>query len=270
VRHPLSLVKAAQDAGFRVLLDVAAFLPTSALSLRKNPADFVALSIYKIAGYPTGVGALIARRDALEELDRPWFAGGTVEYASVQHGSHMLRAHNGEGFEDGTPAFLSIAAVKDGLDFLEDIGMNRINRHVAALTIRLVRELEQLERRDGGPLVRIYGGECDRGGTIAFNVLDSCGRAIPFARVVHRARDEGVSLRGGCFCNPGAAEAALEFPFEGSRKCFARAAHDGFSIEKLSACLGRDTAVGAVRASIGMPTNTRDLDRALSVIRSFA
>jgi len=39
-------------------------------------------------GYPTGVGALIARRDSLARLRRPWFAGGTVEYVSVQTGSH--------------------------------------------------------------------------------------------------------------------------------------------------------------------------------------
>jgi len=82
LQHPLELVTTARALGFDVLLDVAAFVPTHAFSLRRCPADFVALSFYKLFGYPTGVGALVARRDALARLRRPWFAGGTVTYAS--------------------------------------------------------------------------------------------------------------------------------------------------------------------------------------------
>ena len=70
-------------AGYTVLLDAAAFVPTSPLSLREVRPDFVALSIYKISGYPTGVGALICRHEALRALVRPSFAGGTVEFVSV-------------------------------------------------------------------------------------------------------------------------------------------------------------------------------------------
>ena len=88
VKHPLSLISDARRLGYTVLLDAAAFLPSNRLSLRRYPADFVALSIYKITGFPTGVGALVARRESLARLIRPWFAGGTVEYASVQHGTH--------------------------------------------------------------------------------------------------------------------------------------------------------------------------------------
>src|SRR5258708_1429055 len=91
VRHPLSLAARAQALGFRVLLDAAALVPTCPLSLRACPVDFVAVSFYKIFGYPTGVGALVARRDALEALRRPWFAGGTVTYASVQLERHQFR-----------------------------------------------------------------------------------------------------------------------------------------------------------------------------------
>src|SRR4029453_19105970 len=65
VRHPLSLVRRAQELGHHVLLDAAAYVPAHALSLRECPADFAAVSFYKMFGYPTGVGALIARRHAL-------------------------------------------------------------------------------------------------------------------------------------------------------------------------------------------------------------
>ena len=112
VKHPLSLVRRAQSLGYRVLIDAAAFVPTSPLSLRSVPADFVALSFYKVFGFPTGVGALVARRSALARLTRPWFAGGTLEYASVQNDRHLLRPAADGAFEDGTPAFLSIAAAR--------------------------------------------------------------------------------------------------------------------------------------------------------------
>jgi selenocysteine lyase/cysteine desulfurase len=53
-------------------------------------------------GYPTGVGALIYRHEALGVLRRPWFAGGTITVASVQgEGWHHL-APGHAGFEDGT------------------------------------------------------------------------------------------------------------------------------------------------------------------------
>ena len=90
VQHPLSLVRMAQSLGYHVLLDAAAFVPAHSLSLRACPADFVALSFYKIFGYPTGVGALVARREALDALDRPWFSGGTG-HAPVQLERHRRR-----------------------------------------------------------------------------------------------------------------------------------------------------------------------------------
>ena len=271
VKHSLSLIDVAHRCGHVVLLDAAAFLPTNALSLKRNPADFVALSIYKIAGYPTGVGALVARRESLARLARPWFAGGTVAYVSVQHGTHRLSGDEAQAFEDGTPAFVDMAAVADGLDFLEGIGMDRINRHVMRRTTAFLAGLQKLVRRDGSPLVRIHGPSVagDRGATIAFNVIGRTGDVLPFAHVVERARNEGVSFRGGCFCNPGASEAAFRFPPDATARCFRSLGDQDFSVEKFSECLGPGIPVGAVRASMGIATNECDIDRALAVVASF-
>ena len=98
------------------------------------------MSFYKIFGYPTGVGALIARREALAKLQRPSFAGGAVDFVSVS--ARMHRLSDGEaGFEDGTPNFLAIAAVTDGLRFVSDLGIEAIGAHVQALTSRLLSAL---------------------------------------------------------------------------------------------------------------------------------
>ena len=270
VKHPLALVAAAHARGYDVLLDAAAFVPTSRLSLRDVPADFVAMSFYKVFGYPTGVGALVARHDAMRKLSRPWFAGGTVEYASIQNDTHRLRAH-GEGFEDGTPNFLGVAAVPAGFTLIDEVGVDRIGAHVHALTATLLTALQTPAHANGRPIVQLYGPTdvTDRGGTVAFNLLDPAGRVIPFARVEERARTAGVSLRGGCFCNPGASEAAFGFPADAAAACFRQNAGGDFSVDAFAACLGGDYAVGAVRISLGLANNLDDVRRAVDVIAAF-
>ena len=271
VQHPLSLVDAAKQAGYAVLLDAAAFAPTNPLQLDVVKPDFVALSFYKMFGYPTGIGALIVRREALADLRRPWFAGGTVEFASVQHRTHMLKA-GAEGFEDGTPNFGSIAALADGFALLGDVGMHNAKRRVSQLTTTMLGELASLRHKNGRSMTQVYGpaNGVSRGGTVAFNVVDHCGRVVPYQTVERRALERGVSVRGGCFCNPGAAERAFGFPATETLSCMTRARTEGFTIESFAACLGGTTAVGAVRASLGIASNERDIARLLEVVESMS
>jgi selenocysteine lyase/cysteine desulfurase len=255
VCHPLSLVDVAKSRGFDVLLDAAAYVPTHALSLRDCRADYVALSFYKMFGYPTGIGALIARRDALTRLRRPWFAGGTVLYASVAAETHRLRDGH-EAFEDGTPNFLGMPALHAGFDLLEEVGMSRLTEHVRSLTSQLLDGLR------AQPHVRIYGPEdcIDRGGTVAFNV-----EGVPYWELEARAREQGIAIRGGCFCNPGAAERAFGLKRERIESCH-EFLGDAFTPARFAACAG--VPVGAVRASIGLANNACDIARLLALIDS--
>jgi molybdenum cofactor sulfurtransferase len=84
-----------------VLLDAAAYVPTNRLDLSVWHPDFVAISFYKMFGWPTGVGCLLARRDALAKLERPWFSGGTIVAAFVQR-QYYQSAPGAAHFEDGT------------------------------------------------------------------------------------------------------------------------------------------------------------------------
>ena len=148
VRHPLSLVGSAKQLGFDVLLDAASFAATATLDLRACPADFVVISFYKLFGFPTGLGALIATKEGLSRLRRPWFAGGTVTYASVVLGQHELRSSH-EAFEDGTPNFLGIAALESGFRLLAEAGRERTARHFTDLTRALLAGLSALRQRNG-------------------------------------------------------------------------------------------------------------------------
>jgi selenocysteine lyase/cysteine desulfurase len=262
VRHPLTLVEKARALGYDVLLDAAAFVPTSVLDLSSVPADFTCVSFYKMFGFPTGIGALIARREALARLQRPWFAGGTVEYVSVENRTHRL-VGGAEAFEDGTLNFLGIAAVQSGLAFLSEVGMDRVHARVNHLTARLLDILAKQRHPGGAPAVRIYGPDSvrDRGGTVAFNMLDADGAVLPYGDLERSAGAEGIALRGGCFCNPGTAERALELPGEAMLDCLEAIPPGSFSLRRLADCLGGDVAVGALRASVSIPTTDQDLDR---------
>jgi selenocysteine lyase/cysteine desulfurase len=259
VRHPLEWVRQAQQQGYCVLLDAAAFAPTNPLSLSSVPADFVTISFYKMFGYPTGVGALIARCEALAKLHRSYFGGGTVQFVSVQN--QIARAKIGpEALEDGTPNFLAMPAVADGLRWLDEVGMRRVNRHVTALTTSLLERFAEL-----GDRVEVYGPRnvVERGATVAFNVRKN-GQILAYEAVEEIARDRGIAIRGGCFCNPGAAEHAFSMPAHRARRCL----RGEFTIPRFRACLG-NAPVGALRASFGIPTTMADLFQLIDLVVSI-
>jgi selenocysteine lyase/cysteine desulfurase len=266
VRHPLAWVELAQSLGYHVLLDAAAYAPTSRLDLSAVHPDFVSLSFYKMFGFPTGVGVLIVRREAMHRLARPWFGGGTVRFVSAQNRMHLL-ARSGEAFEDGTLNYLDIAAVPIGLDFLDGVGMEAINRHVAGMTGQLLERLTGLRHSSGAPMAHIYGPQATdgRGGTVAFNIVGPSGREIDFKLVEQRASEARVSIRTGCFCNPGAAEFAFEYAAVEAYRCFNLLSPEQFTLQQFSTCMN-NKPVGAIRASVGIATTAGDLDRLVAVL----
>lgn len=268
VQHPLDWIERAQARGFDVLLDAAAFVPTNRLDLGRFRPDYVVLSFYKMFGYPTGIGALLARRSALERLRRPWFAGGTITVASVQADRHYL-APGETGFEDGTVDFLGVPAVEMGLAFVESVGIEAIHRHVEALTAPLIDALLSLRHRNGRLVAVLYGPEDmeRRGATVAFNFVDPAGEVVDAGLVEQLAGAEGISVRAGCFCNPGVGEAALGLSRAELEACFDRNPQR-MTYDQFRRCLvGKDS--GAVRASLGLASNEADVEAMAAFARRF-
>jgi selenocysteine lyase/cysteine desulfurase len=162
-----------------------------------------------------------------------------------------------EAFEDGTPSFLAIPAVCDGLRWLTEIGIPRVAQHTAYLTRCLLDGLRALDER-----VVMYGpgDAADRGGTVTFN-LRRRRQVLPYELVEAAAREKGVAIRGGCFCNPGAAEQAFQIPHQAARACL----RGEFSVPRFRACLGNQP-VGAIRASVGVATTEGDVHRLLELV----
>jgi selenocysteine lyase/cysteine desulfurase len=262
VKHPLDLVEEAHAAGWDVLLDAAAFVPTNRLDLAAVKPDFVALSFYKMFGYPTGVGCLLVRNAALATLRRPWFAGGTVNFATVEGRRHILSPGEA-GFEDGTLNYLSIPAVEIGLRHLASIGMETIETRVTCLTEWLLAQLLDLRHTNGRHMVRIYGPvtSAARGGIVTMNFYDPEGHLIDYRRVEELAGQERISIRTGCFCNPGAGEAA-EGLTEDDVAAAIRESPDMTMPRFLQFITHRDgKSAGAIRVSLGLASNFADVER---------
>jgi selenocysteine lyase/cysteine desulfurase len=270
VQHPLEWIETAHEHGWDVLLDAAAFVPTNQLDLSTVHPDFVPVSFYKMFGYPTGLGALIARKDALRKLHRPWFAGGTITVASVQ-GDKFYLAEGPSAFEDGTLDYLNIPAIEIGLKHLESIGYEVIHERVSALTGWLLTNLETMKHSTGAPLVRIYGPTVPegRGGSITVNFFDKNGHPIDHRFIESEANKVNISLRTGCFCNPGAGEVALGISRVELDVCFTQPGHEErLSVDDFRRCIDGKSS-GAVRISLGMVSNFRDVQAMIDFARGL-
>src|SRR5512140_2719137 len=265
VVHPLEWIEQAHGRGWDVLLDAAAFAPTNRLDLGKYKPDFVPLSFYKMFGYPTGVGALLARREALQKLHRPWFAGGTITVASVQGDKYYL-AEAPAAFEDGTLDYLNIPAVEIGLKHIQSIGYGTIHERVRCLTGWMLDNLSAMKHVNGQPLVRIYGplDSVRRGGGVTANFFNKKGGPIDHRFIEAQANQSNISLRTGCFCNPGAGEIALGISRMELDVCFTRPGHEQrLSLDDFRLCIDGKNS-GAVRISVGLVTNFNDVQAFLS------
>lgn len=89
-----------------------------------------------------------------------------------------------------------------------------IYTRVMALAGWLIEQLMSLYHSNGKPLVRLYGPASTdgRGSTVTVNLFDPEGQLFDFRDVERAANERQISLRTGCFCNPGAGEVMNKQP----------------------------------------------------------
>ena len=161
--------------------------------------------------------------------------------------------------------------VEIGLDHLHQVGVDTIQSRVNCLTDWLLNELLALTHGNGRHMVRIYGpaNTQSRGGTVTLNLYDSQGHLLNYRRVEELAGAENISLRTGCFCNPGAGEISEGLTEEDMKAGFTMGAEINLlSFVRLMQERGHKSA-GAIRASIGLATNFPDVWRFLRFIGGF-
>ena len=266
VQHSLHWVKAAQLEGWDVLLDAAAFVPASALDLSTVQPDFVPISFYKILGYPTGIGCLLIKRSAFHKLRKPSFAGGTITISSAGYDGYFLKPDH-ERFEDGTVNYLDIPAIINGLDFITGLNIDRINDRLKQLSAFFLQHLRQLRHDNGLELIRLYGPAHTekRGATFLLNFIDATGRMYPFQYIEESANAAMISLRSGCFCNPGIDEINHGISADELKNFFINRKYGDY--HEMIEHLGRWR--GALRVSMGVPTTKADIEKFVSFAKKF-
>lgn len=174
-------------------------------------------------------------------------------------------------------AFSALPAVSTGLQHLAQIGLPDLGGRISAMVQWTLEQLSQLRHDSGEPLVRIYGPSNteNRGRTIAMNLFDRTGRWIPHQMVEAVAAQQRISIRTGCFCNPGVAEQTLGY----SRYSQHPAKKLGGAYIGLANTVGIDcllskitpftNPVGMVRASVGIASNFEDVWQWIEMLRAF-
>jgi selenocysteine lyase/cysteine desulfurase len=177
-------------------------------------------------------------------------------------GDWFKLADDETAFEDGTLNFLNIPDVTVGISWISDIGIDLIHERVTCLTGWLLHRLHDLRHSNGAPMVRVYGpwDTRARGGTVAFNFLDAHGGIIDERSVARESSAVGISVRTGCFCNPGAGEGAFAL----TKRAVSGSIRRGIrTVDEYLTLLGLPSG-GAIRLSLGLVSNLSDVERFLA------
>ncbi|BFG28744.1 hypothetical protein CerSpe_150180 [Prunus speciosa] len=250
-----------------VLIDAAKGSATEPPDLSLYPADFVVMSFYKLFGYPTGLGVLIARNDASRLLKKTYFSGGTVATSIADIDFVRRRKSVEELFEDGTISFLSIASVHHGFKILNSLTVSAISRHTASLSWYVRKKLLGLRHENGASVCTLYGDSKALfhyfGPTVSFNLKRSDGSWCGYREVEKLASLSGIQLRTGCFCNPGACAKYLGLSHLDLRSNF-EAGHVCWDDHDI--IHGKPT--GAVRVSFGYMSTFEDAKKFIDFMTS--
>jgi cysteine desulfurase/selenocysteine lyase len=179
------IVRIAHAHGAKVLFDGSQAVVHRRVDVQALGCDFYAFTGHKLYG-PTGIGALWARRELLEDM--PPFMGGGDMISSVTY-ERSTWAAVPHKFEAGTPAIVEGIGLKAAVDYVLAIGYDAISAHEAALTDHALARLSAI---DG---VRILGSAQDRGGVVSF-VVDRA-HAHDVATLLDR---QGIAVRAGHHC----------------------------------------------------------------------
>ncbi|MDE1839470.1 MAG: SufS family cysteine desulfurase, partial [Thaumarchaeota archaeon] len=158
------IVKRCKAYGVRVLIDGAQSVPHLKVDLQKLDCDFFAFSAHKMLG-PTGVGVLWAKKELLQEMV-PFNGGGDM--IREVHKYETTWNDLPYKFEAGTPNIADVIGFAAALDYLNNIGMDKVREHEMELTKYALDKLSQIKG------IVLYGPKdvAKRGGVISFNLGD--------------------------------------------------------------------------------------------------
>lgn len=219
------IVKLAHERGIAVCIDGAQSVPHMAIDVQQLDCDFLVMSAHKMYG-PTGLGVLYGKKEWLDKLPPAEGGGEMIEHVSFEKTTYNVLPYK---FEAGTPNYVGSYAFGKAIDYIQEIGLEKISKYEKELAEYIEQELSKIEQ------VRIYAACREKAGAVSFNVYRADGVLIhPFDVGVLLDR-QGVAVRTGHHC----AEPLIDY-------------------------LG---VPGTVRASVGLYNTREDIDAFISALK---
>jgi len=156
------MIAFAHAAGIKVLVDGAQSAPHIRIDVRDLDADFYAFSAHKVYG-PTGMGVLYGKSAILDQMP-PYQGGGEmIDQVHFEKTTYNVLPYK---FEAGTPDFIGSTALSEALDFVDEIGIDRIASYEHEL---LKYATDEMLKIDG---MRIIGNAADKSAVLSFLLGD--------------------------------------------------------------------------------------------------
>ena len=180
-----TIIEMAHNRGVPVLVDGAQSAPHMAIDVQQMGCDFFVFSAHKLFG-PTGIGILYGKSEYLNAMP-PYQAGGEmIRSVSFEKTTYNVLPHK---FEAGTPNIAGAIGMGAAIDYLNDLGMEKINSYEKEL---LDYGTDCLSRIDG---LQIIGTAKEKGGILSFVLGDIHPHDIGTI-----LDTEGIAIRTGHHC----------------------------------------------------------------------
>ncbi len=179
------LAQLAHKYGAVISVDGAQSAPHHKVDVQDMDADFYAISGHKMCA-PTGIGALYGKKSIISKMEPIEYGGDMIDFVDLYESTWNEAPYR---FEAGTPIIAGAVGLGAAIDFLENIGMDNIDRHVTKLANYAYERLSEL----GG--ITIYGPQQNRSGLVTFNLEDVHPHDV--ATVLD---SKGVAIRAGHHC----------------------------------------------------------------------
>ncbi|MEI8332969.1 MAG: aminotransferase class V-fold PLP-dependent enzyme [Chloroflexota bacterium] len=246
---PVSRIAALAHAhGARLMVDGAQLAPHVPIDMAGDGIDYLAISGHKLYA-PFGAGALLGRRDWLEETEPFLWGGGAVRFVTLRD---VLWAPLPERQEAGSPNVIGAIALGIACETLGEIGMDRVAEEELAFHARARERLAAIPRLD---LYRTWSFDLPHIGLLTFN-LDGYDHSHLAAIL---SAEHGIGVRHGCFCAHPLILHLLHID-----EAAASAIRDDLRAG------GHPAMPGAVRMSFGLGTTEAEIDTAGDALARIA
>lgn len=199
------IIDKAHSVGAAVLIDGAQAVPHLKPNVQELDCDFYAFSGHKMCG-PTGTGILYGKEEWLNKLP-PYQGGGEmIKEVTFEKTTYADLPHK---FEAGTPNIAGGIVLGTAIDYLNEIGFDKIHEYENELLEHATKRLNEIEG------IRIYGNTKNKASVVSFNIdgihpydvgsiIDKLGIAV---RTGHHCAQPIMNF----FCIPGTIRASFSF-----------------------------------------------------------